>query len=470
VGYLPAELQQARDRIPVLEAPKDGVVSPDLTAFPRRWWLFAESLLVGGLLVGALWVFTAAAGRVEIQGDESRYMWAGRYFEYLFVQRDITRTEWGDGKYTHTQPMLVNYLVGGWLWARGYSADRALAGYDWTRNWWANLRAGRVPNATVLAEARRPMVLFAVATVGALYVLGRLLGGPIAGLTTAVLALGSPIVQRELIQVRSEAPLALLMVLGVLLMVLGVRRGRDGSLSLRWAVAVGLTLGLGFAMKLTAALSLVAVAGWAVLMVLTAAVYGRSSGLTVHLGRAWMAGRGWVLVLVVALGVFVLCNPHLYPDPLLHTAHLFQRRAQEMQQQRQDHPEASIDSPLDRPSYVLGGSLVWGTLIGSRGLMLEASLATVGLAALLMRAWRGWRGKARTPADELLLLLMLSYFAGVSAGASLAYARYLLPTLFLGAVLSGLGAAVLLAQVAEIRALLRRCLLAAPAPAPPARL
>jgi hypothetical protein len=423
------------------------------------WLLLAEIILTAGLLVGALWVFRAEAARIPIQGDESRYLWRARYFDYLFVQHDLGRAEWGDNHWTHTQPMLANYLVGGWLWLRGYNLDGLMADYDWSKSWGTNNREGRAPGPTVLQEARTPMILLATSVIALLYLLGRALGGPIAGFTAALLALGSPLARENLVQVRSEAPFAAFLLLSLLLAVLGTRRGRQGGLPLQWAALAGLTLGLGLAAKLTAVLSLGAVAVWAAVVLLLALLPIRPMGFRQRLGRAWTAGRGWALALVVALGVFVLSNPHLYPDPLRHTGHLFDRRAQEMQVQRQQHPEAALDNPLDRLGYLLHGSLIRWTLTGANGVGLALLLAATGVALLLTRTWRGWHHTGWPPAEALVLLTVLIYAGGVSAGLALAYARYLLPSLLLGALLSGLGAAGLAAWVALTQARLRRQLL-----------
>jgi hypothetical protein len=51
---------------------------------------------------------------------------------------------------------------------------------------------------------------------------------------------------------------------------------------------------------------------------------------------------------------------------------------------------------------------------------------------------------------------VLAYFGGVTAGLSLAYPRYVLPTLLLGTLLSGLGAASILNQVASFGGAMQR--------------
>jgi 4-amino-4-deoxy-L-arabinose transferase-like glycosyltransferase len=381
------------------------------------------------------------------------------YFRYLFVEHDLTRPEWGDSFETHTHPMLTNYIVGGWLWFRGYELGDMPHPYDYYKDRPGNHREGRIPDDALLADGRAPMVFLATGMVGLLYLLGRIVGGIIAGLAAAALALGSPLVRESLVRALSEAPLTFFLFLALLLAVLGGRRGRANRLPLGWAVAVGAAAGLAFATKLTAVLSLAAILGWMALAVVLAIGRSEALGIRGRLRAAWQAGQGWVLALLVALGVFVLSNPHLYPNPFLHTAHLFQQRSEEMVGQRfgPNYTQA-IDNPLKRPFYVLGRSLIDYTLTGSHGLPLEVALAGTGAFALLMRTWRGWRQHGQLPAEGLVLLTALTYVAGISAGMLIARIPYFVPTLLLGILMSGLGLSALISLLPSINGALKaRC-------------
>src|SRR5207248_3668501 len=101
----------------------------------RGVWLLSEALLAATVLILALWTFGRVAGRVAYDGDEGFYIWETRYFSYLFLQHDVTRPEWGDTYATHTQPMMAAYVIGGWLWARGYD-PQALPerSYDYSKS------------------------------------------------------------------------------------------------------------------------------------------------------------------------------------------------------------------------------------------------------------------------------------------------------------------------------------------------
>ena len=405
----------------------------------RNWWRLGDLVTLVGVLIVGLWVFGGAAHSGAFHGDEGDYILTARYFDYLFVQHDVTRPEWGDGYWTHTQPMLARYLVGGSLWVGGYDLAKVPGRYRWGRSLEENRLEGRVPEAPLLFQARAPMAVMAAGAVGLLYVLGRVLGGPLAGLAAAALALASPFAQQYLVRAVNDAPLVFCLLLGLLLAIVGARRGRAGGLPTRWAVAVGAALGLGLGAKLTAVLSLAAVLGWAALAALLAARRRPASAPGDRLRRAWAAGRGWVLAPVVGVALFVLSDPHLYPNPLLHTAHLFQDRAEEMVNQQRVSPGDALLNPLDRPGYVLGGSLIDGTWTGSHGLPFEALLAGLGGAALLLRTWRGWRQAGLAPVEGFVALTAVVYFAGTSLGLLVPWPNYYLPTLLIGSLLSGLG-------------------------------
>jgi 4-amino-4-deoxy-L-arabinose transferase-like glycosyltransferase len=406
----------------------------------RRWRLLGEAILAIALFLVAQSVFVRASGRVPFDGDEGRYIANGRYFGYLFLERDIGRPEWGDNYWTHTQPMLPRYIVGGWLWARGYALDELPEPYLWQKSLKENARQGRVPDEALLAEARAPMVLLTAASVVVLYALGSVLGGPIAGLVAAGLFIASPLAQEDLVRARSESPLNFFLLLALLVGVMGARRGRLGELRSGWAVGLGIILGLGLATKLTALLSLVALGAWVGVVALTARTPGASASASRDPLRAARTVKGWALALVVALGVAVLSNPHLYDNPVTHTIHLLEQRAEEMAEQQRDVEHRALDDWQEQGRYVFRYTFVNYAYRPAR-IPLEAILAAVGFVALIVRTWLGWRGTGRVPIEGLVLLTVLAYFLGISAGINMAWQRYLAPTVLLRTLLAGVGVA-----------------------------
>jgi hypothetical protein len=376
----------------------------------------------------ACWAFGVAAARTPHWADENDYLITSRYFLHLFVERDLSSPEWDDNYWTHTQPMVPRYLIGAWLWWRGYDLYDMPGRYDLTNSLQENQRKGRVPEDVLLQDARAPSVLFAAGSVSLLFLLGSALAGPLAGLAAAAFALGSPFVQEHMVRAMPEAPLLFFFELTLLLALLGTRQ--DGTLKPSWAMGLGVALGLALASKLTAVLSLAAVLGWiGVIVVASLRSRGAGPSLATHL-------RPWALALAVALVVFVASDPHLYRDPLTHTIHLFEQRAKEEQARQREVPRLAVRAPLDRVGRVLNGSLVVGTFTGSRGVPLEAALAIGGAIVLSVRGWQRWR-EGNLGAEALTLLTATVFFAGIAANLYLDYARYYVPTVMLGALLGG---------------------------------
>ena len=425
------------------------------------WRLLSEVSLAVGVLVAGLWILGDSARRLEIHGDEGMSIMTIPYFQYLFVDRDVRRKEWHDDRLNavHTHPMISFYLMGAWLWVYGYDARQLPErSYRWSLSLAENRRQGRVPDQVLLDLARAPMVASGAGAIVVLYLPGRVLAGIPSGVVVAGLALGNPSLHEHLVRAVPDPPFALFFLLALLLGVLGASRRRDGGLSIWWAVAVGVALGLAVASKLTAVLSLAAVAGWAVLVALVAVrrwggspVWGWRAGLA----RAWTASRGWAVAILVAGGVFVASNPHLYPDPVLHTMHLFGHRIDQGEADQRRRPEVVTESIRERAAFVLDGSVGRGTLTGARGFPIEILLAAVGTIASAMAMWGEWRRGGVAPVG-LVLITGVAYVVGTVAFMPAMWGRYLLPTVLIGALLSGLGAGAVAHQVAGVGARFKR--------------
>jgi hypothetical protein len=417
----------------------------------HRWTPLAELAVVLTLFLAGLWLFGQAATRVPFQVDEDAYVVRSRYFSLLFLERNLHWRQWGDSFHTHTQPMLTNYVVGAGLWLQGYDPDnlRVVPAYDPSKSADENRARLRRVDWDLLSRARTIMVPIAAAIGVLLYLLGRVLAGPIAGLAAAGLALASPLSQEHLVQARSEPVLMLFALLTLLLAVLGARRGGDGGLPLRWAVAVGLALGLAFSSKLTATMSVLATVAWAALAASLAAL--RPTGPGPRWREVWRATRGWLLALAIAVGVFVGSNPHLYRGPLQHTLHLYQNRVREMQGQQDDVPRRAVHGPIDGVGRVLSASLVSQTATGSRWVPLELVLAVLGVAVLLRAAGAALR-RGVLQAEGLVLLTTLFYFVGIGLVLPLDWSRYYVPTLLFGTLLSGVGLTAMVGWLRTARA------------------
>src|SRR6476661_7269467 len=128
----------------------------------QRWLAGSglDTIMVLVIVVASAAVLGTAAQRVPFNGDEGNYLCTSSYFDYLFLQHDVSREEWRDNYWTHTQPMLIRYVAGAWLWASGYelAAMRPYCDFDWTLTRTANAARGFVPGETLVVDSRAPMV------------------------------------------------------------------------------------------------------------------------------------------------------------------------------------------------------------------------------------------------------------------------------------------------------------------------
>jgi dolichyl-phosphate-mannose--protein O-mannosyl transferase len=268
-----------------------------------------DAFLLAVVLIGAYWIFSASADRVTPRLDEYRYVWRGRFFEYAFLERDLRSSRWGDRYSTHTQPMMANYVIGGWLWSRGYSLEDIPPVFDGEAPIPTNRLRGWVPDNSLIAEARKPMILVGASVIGLVYLLARLLAGRIAGLATACLAIGSPLAQAHLVRATSDPLLAFFVFLAVLVGMALIRVQSSGLNAAPWSIGLGIVLGLAVGTKLTALISICAVAVWPIL---ASVIRGGAQRFSARASNGLKIGSPWVGAVGAAVVVFVLSNPHLY--------------------------------------------------------------------------------------------------------------------------------------------------------------
>jgi 4-amino-4-deoxy-L-arabinose transferase-like glycosyltransferase len=320
-----------------------------------------------------------------------------------------------------------------------------------------NRQKGRVPTDDVLARSRQPMVLLGAGAVALLYPLGVLLGGPLAGIAAALLALSSPFIRYTLVHTWAEAPLAFFLLLAALVAAVGVQRvlaGRPGAW--RWAVGLGLALGLASATKLTGLVGLVPVLGLgAALAIWLARRQGRQAAQAAQGGqedrRAGLAAARAVLIwsglaAAIALAVFVIVNPYLWRDPLGGLVGMLENRRDEMAFQQDQWPEYAVTGWAERPWLTVSGSLQVGPLAETPlAVLVNLPLLMVGLAGLLHH-WR--RGRLSLAAGALLAWAAV-YVVVIVAGLGLKYPRYFMPSTVLLLPIVGLGVALVVGAIWE---------------------
>ena len=380
-------------------------------------------------------VLGVEAGSSPFEADEADYVATSRYFGYLFLERDVVRSEWDANHWTRTQPPLTRYVVGAWLTAYGYDLESMNQPYVSTASSFdVNRRKGRVPTDEVLARARQPMVLLGAGAVALLYPLGLLLAGPLAGLAAVALALTSPFLRYTLLHAWAEASLACFLLLAALLACLGARRVAVEGRWVWWGIGLGIALGLASSSKLTGLVGIPIVAAVAAILALDARVRGPTG-----LARRYVA---WATAATAtALALIVLVNPYLWRGPVAGLAGMIEQRRDEMAFQQQQWPEFAVLTVAERPWLMAVGT----TRVGPWGdLPLVAVPIGLGLAAIgLARALR-----RRTPigvaAPTLMFLAWLGGYAlAIFTGLGLSYPRYFLPACLLLLPPMGAGAGAL---------------------------
>jgi hypothetical protein len=392
-----------------------------------RWWrLAAELLLVAAVAVVAGLMFARAPAKQA--GDEANWLGTARYFLVLFAQHDISAEAWPDNYWTRTQPMVPRYIMGGWLWARGYEYASLDPNYDHTKKWFTNVSDGKAPGEAVLAEARIPMRALTAISAVLLYALVRVLAGPVGGLAAALLYCGSSYVPLHMVRAMGEPPFITFLLATLLVCVVAVKRGSGRSPGIWWGVLAGLLLGLAFASKLTAIIAVVAMLMWGAWALLGERLARPRSDDRGRRG-VWTAG-----VVGVALLIFVATNPFLYRDPLGRSLLLFQNRQAEMAAQAAIDPSRAVTGLRDRIRLVWTNSLIEDTWAHTRfHWPLEAVLAIVGFVWLAARALRPQPGP-----EALLLLCVLGFFGGVTLALGYVLDHYFMPTATMGLMLGGL--------------------------------
>jgi 4-amino-4-deoxy-L-arabinose transferase-like glycosyltransferase len=403
-----------------------------MTGVSRRLRWAGEASLVIVVFAVALAVFWTA--KAKIDSDEGNWIGTTRYFETFFVRRDFSPEAWADGYWTRTQPMIFRYVIGSWLWYRGHDLDAQNPNYDYSKTAQANRRLGLAPADDVLDDARMPARLMAALAAVMLYLVVRILAGPVGGLAAAASTIGSPYLEENLIRAKAESTLMFFLLAALLLAIVSVWRPRSAWSNVGWGVATGVLLGLAFGVKLTVVLALIAVTVWGA----GACYLARRRG-TLGQEKPWV----WPLaVLVTVAVVFIGSNPFTWPNPIMRSWLLFENRRDEMAQQQIDVPSRAVHS-LDHRAALVWDRSVWNDAFGPSRLNqpLEAVLTVVGAIWLAARAAQilpGRRDPGRRRAEIMVLLWSALLWAGVTAGLGFLLQHYFVPTAVIATLLSGL--------------------------------
>jgi hypothetical protein len=364
-----------------------------------------EIVLVLMLCAVSVAVLYRQAERQPFSVDESRWISTSRYFWITFVDRDLFGPDWQPNYLVFTHPPVARYLLGLGLALQGWTPDQLNGRYDTDRSRDFNRRAGNIPGRDLLHDARTVASLFAFGSLALLYLVGRGLGGIVAGAVAVPLALFHPLLGTLWTRALAEAFLAFFCLLAFWLATCVVRLPVASRRRFLAAAGLGAAVGLATATKLSGSL------------------FGAGLFLYVVLrqGVRWLRDRSfagfgpWIDAGMAAVLVFVLVNPLLYPNPVLRTAQIFEHRRDEMEQQALGTPRLAIPDDLAiRASIMFERTFRdWGLFEQRTGLPIDGPLAAVGLALVAVTTWRSAR-RRDLPGQETLLFCWAVAVFGVS--------------------------------------------------------
>jgi 4-amino-4-deoxy-L-arabinose transferase-like glycosyltransferase len=368
-----------------------------------------------------------AAQRFSI--DESRWISTSRYFWITFVQHDVLGPAWQPNYIVLTHPPVARYVIGFGLWLQGWKPDQLNGRYDSLQSSAYNGRAGNIPSAKLLAAARATVFPFAVGAMALIYVVGRVLGGRLAGLAAAGLALVNPLLTTIWTRALAESTLAFFSLLALALALISLPRLRSVQPKPWFPTAIGLSLALAAATKLSGGIAALGFGGFALVQ----------QGSALARTRRTAGFRAWIDLGLAASIVFIVVNPLLYPSPVGRTLLLIQQRREEMEFQ-QDVFEGlavpgGLDSRVARAGYRV--FVTYATRPGPLSVSPDVLLASVGFAVLVVSAVRDLRrGQANGPL--IFLLWALAFYAVIIANLGFDSAHYYAPLVTSNLIAGGL--------------------------------
>lgn len=394
-----------------------------------RW----DALLAALVFVVALAVNLHSVPTTEFHRDEARWIHRAHFLEQL---QDPTGSYWQKSEVVIGQPPLGSYLMGLGLLLQG--RDLQTNGYydfHFSLDW--NARHGHLPDPLDLEAARRTNSVAGALTAMTIYLIGRGLLNPVAGLAGAALLIPHALSIYLSSLAGSDAIVALLVAEAALAAMLLAQRPTWAHVAL-----LGILLGLGGAAKLSPLGLIVPLA---------------AAGL-VLIWRGWRGtdaasqrdgALGWRLLALppIATVTFIASYPFLWPDPIGRTVDLLRFRSLEMQNQGNLWGELKIHGPIHVVSRIYNWlgveDSVTGQMIGTvtqplgipfRPMWLDLALAVIGAVILVRLAVRHGLGSRWAMA----LLVLGGEVALVIVAMKADFSRYLFPVLVANAVCGGL--------------------------------
>ena len=285
-----------------------------------------ELALIGAVL---LLKFCTGLQNVSFHPDESQWI-ATSYAFQAWIGGDFSARVWDDSYWTRTQPPVTRYLIAiGWL-TGGYDIRDLNTPWIWGFDEATNLARGALPSPGLLWWSRLPMAVLAAVSALALFVLVTESTGRFAGYIFLILFAYNHFFLYALRRAMSEAPLLVCLTLTMLTGCSAVRSWQQvcgnarASLRpftqplLRFAL-MGLLSGIATAAKLNGALAVL----FSIALVALLATRTRDFSRVL---RVAVVGCSAIVIIASAAGVFVACNPYLYPNVPARSMAMFRQR------------------------------------------------------------------------------------------------------------------------------------------------
>ena len=413
---------------------------PGVTVTPRpmtasRWSPFHFSAVIREgvtvLLLGIVAAFVLyrpmTAQRFTI--DESRWISTSRYFWITLVERDLFREAWRPNYIVLTQPPVARYLIGAGLALQGWTPDQLNGRYDSLRSREWNVQMGNIPDDELLRAARRVTFLFGVGAVVLLYVVGRILAGPLAGLAAAGLGLANPLLSTLWTRALAESILAFFTLGALALALRSLPRIATGDGPAAGRLLAGASLGLAAATKLSGGIGAVGLAIFGLLQ----------QGLALAATRRPVGLKQWFDVASAATIAFVVVNPLVYPDPFGRTRTLLTHRREEMQQQQARWPGQSVPPDLGSRAETVARRTFdeFATFRMVDPIAPDVPLVVGGLAVLAAAACRELVRRRQPGEQTLFLAWVLATYAVVTANLGFDSSHYYAPPVMLNVIVAG---------------------------------
>jgi len=363
--------------------------------------------LVGCVL---LVIFCAGIQNVGFHPDESQWIATSNVFE-PFITGNFASPVWEESHWTLTQPPVTRYIIAVGRLAGGYHAADLNVAWAWSLDTDANIARGAMPSPGLLWWSRLPMAILAAICGLILFKLVSATAGRLAGYIMLLLFVASPYLLYNLGRAMSEAPMLAFVLLVIFAGVLAIsswqRAAAGDGRSVRafvrplgWVIVMSVLCGLAGATKLNGLATVPA----ALMFCVLAPVVQKGNVPTPT--RACFTIIVCVLVLLVAVGTFIVLNPYLYPDVWGHTVNMFQYRLQEMQAQEAAYPTYRIQG-LDMRIGIVSQRVFqdYATLSFGGAQVVNIPLSALGFCYLLYAAWRWLRGRVISGTSMAIILV-----------------------------------------------------------------